>query len=115
VNEASLEGGEADGRGADGVGDGCEGKAVVLAHGAQLGAGGQVVGRVGERLEDLAGNEALEAANDLPAGLALGGPAGDVGAGDGVVAHADQHDREQRLVGTPIATTVEPVAGGLAR
>src|SRR5690625_3609812 len=84
VGEASFEGRQSGGCGAEGARDDSERELLVLAEGSQLGAGGQVVGRVGERLVDLAGDEAFEAADDLLAGLALGAATGDVGAGGGI-------------------------------
>src|SRR3981081_1225861 len=52
----------------------------------------------GHRAVELAGDVSLEAAADLPLGLALGGAAGDVGAGGGVIAHAGDRDDVQGLV-----------------
>jgi hypothetical protein len=48
-----------------------------------------------ELAEDLAGDVSLEAASDLASCLALGGAAFDVGAGCGVVGHADSGDDVQ--------------------
>src|SRR5262249_52791968 len=47
-------------------------------------------------------------------GFALGGAAGDVGLGLGVVLHADHGDRVERVVGLPVTAAVEAVAGDLA-
>jgi hypothetical protein len=55
-----------------------------------------------------------EAAHDLAFGAALAGAAGDVIAGAGIVAHADQRDGVERSVQAPVAAAVEPVAGGIA-
>jgi hypothetical protein len=90
VFEAAFESGKADRGGADGVADDGESEVPVVAHLAELGAGGEVIGWVGDGLVDLAGDEAFEAAHDHGAGLGLGlGEApGDVDAGGFVVAHA---------------------------
>jgi hypothetical protein len=45
-----------------------------------------------EEFEQLSGDEALEAPSDLAGGLALGGPAGGVGAGLRVIAQAGLGD-----------------------
>src|SRR6266487_6769155 len=63
---------------------------------------------------DLAGEVALEAADHLPASLALLEPAGHVGLGAGVVAQPHHHDAVQGGVGLAVAAAVEPVADGLA-
>lgn len=55
---------------------------------------------------DLAGDVALEAADDLGLGQALGGAPLDVGAGGCVVAHADQHDAIEGGVGLAVAAAV---------
>lgn len=49
-------------------------------------------GRFGQVSEELPADVALEVAHVLAFGAAFGGAAGDVGAGAGVVAHADQYD-----------------------
>src|SRR4029453_19326101 len=64
---------------------------------------------------DLAGDEPLEAADDLPFGLALGGAPGHVGAGARIPAQPAHGDHPQRAVGVAVAASVQPVAGGLAR
>ena len=68
-----------------------------------------------EVLVDLAGDVALEAADDLAFGQALGGAAFDVGAGGLVVAHPDDGDDVEGAVGGSVAAAAEPVpAGGAA-
>src|SRR5947207_8720861 len=67
-----------------------------------------------EGVVDLAGDVALEAADDLFPGLALGGAPGRVGLGARVVGQAGHGDRPQRGVGLPVAAAVEPVAELLA-
>src|SRR5512132_4394012 len=67
-----------------------------------------------EEVVDLAGHIALEAADDLGLGVALGDAAGDVVLGALVDAHAGDHDQVQRRVGLAVAAPVEPVALGLA-
>src|SRR6266542_2956777 len=64
---------------------------------------------------DLAGDVALEAADDLCLGFSFGCAAFDVGAGGRAGAHACEHDPPQGVVGLAIAARVEPVADGLAR
>ena len=61
---------------------------------------------------ELARDVALEHADDLAFGAALGGPAGDVGAGARVTHHGDHDDPPEGLVGAPIPSAVEPFAGG---
>src|SRR5215210_261552 len=68
-----------------------------------------------EQGEDLAGNVALEAADDLLAGLVLGCTASSVGAGGFMPPQTDDHDAVEGGVGLPVAAAVEPVADGLAR
>ena len=65
-------------------------------------------------LVDLACDESFEASHDVFAGLAFGKASSDVGAGWWVVAHAHEHDREQGVVGSPVAVGVETVTDGLA-
>src|SRR6266540_5420516 len=78
--------------------------------------GGQVLPtELAEHCEDLAGDVALEAAQDLLLGLALGGAPGEVVAGGLVPAQPDDHDAVQRRVGLAVTTAVQPVADGLAR
>ena len=64
---------------------------------------------------DLAGDVALEAADDLWLGFAFRGAPLGVGAGGGVGAEAGEHDPPQGVVGLAVAAGVEPVADGLAR
>ena len=63
----------------------------------------------------LAGDVALERADDLAFGAALGGAALDVGAGAGVVDHAHHDDAPERVVCAAVATAVESLAGGQSR
>src|SRR5665648_569893 len=65
--------------------------------------------------EDLARDVALEAAADLASCSALGGAALDVGAGGGVVGHADPGDDVQGAVELAVPTAGEAVADGVAR
>src|SRR5712691_7396605 len=68
-------------------------------------------GEIGvERVVELAGDVALEAADDLAFGEAFGGAAGGVGAGAGAVAESADGDHVQRLVGAAVAAAVESVA-----
>ena len=64
---------------------------------------------------DLAGDIALEAADDLGLGQALGGAPLDVRAGRGVGAHPGDDDPPQGVIGLAVAAGVEAVAGALAR
>src|SRR3954447_15865620 len=59
---------------------------------------------------DLAGEVALETADDLPLGQALGGAAGDVVDGRLVPAHAHDHRPVEGSVGLPVAAAVKAVA-----
>src|SRR5664280_2734035 len=68
-----------------------------------------------ELVVDLAGEVALEAAQDLLGGLAFGEPALHVGLGRLVVAQSGDHGPMQGGIGLPVAAAVEPVPGGLAR
>src|ERR671915_37930 len=61
---------------------------------------------------DLARDVALEAADDLGLGLALGGAALGVGARSLAVAQAADGDHVQRAVGVAVAAVVEAVAVG---
>ena len=63
---------------------------------------------------DLAGDVAFQGADDLGFGQSLGGAPLDVGAGGGMVAHADQYDAVQGGVCLAVAATVEAVADGFA-
>src|SRR5688572_7983039 len=75
-----------------------------------------VRGKVGEvcreRAVDLAGDVALEAADDLGLGLALGGAALCVCSGALAVAQAADGDHVQRAVGVAVAAVVEAVTVG---
>src|SRR5712692_5356306 len=68
-----------------------------------------------ERGVDLAGDVALQAADDLALGLALAGAPRDVLSGRLVPAHADEDDAVEGGVGLAVAAAVEPVADRLAR
>jgi len=74
------------------------------------GSAGSVAGRAQVRI-DLAGDVALQAADDLGLGLSFFRAAFDVGAGGRVRSHAGEHDPPQGMVGLPVTTGVEPVAG----
>ena len=63
---------------------------------------------------DLAGDVALQAADDLCLGQAFGGAPFGVGAGRRVRAHPGDHDAPQGVVGLPVTTGVEAVPFGLA-
>ena len=63
---------------------------------------------------ELAGDDALEAPADLAWVLAVGGPPLHIGAGQGVVAHADDGDGVQGMVELPVAAAIQPVAPGLS-
>src|SRR6266536_2164119 len=77
------------------------------------GCGGGVWFGLADQLVDLAGDVALEAAQGLTAGLALGDAPGEVGAGLWVPAQARQRDAVQRGVGLPVAAAVEAQTDGL--
>jgi hypothetical protein len=64
---------------------------------------------------DLAGDIALEAADDLCLRQALCGAPLDVGAGRGMGAHPRDHDPPQGVIGLAVAAGVEAMAGALAR
>ena len=53
--------------------------------------------------EQLPGDVALECAHDLLRGAAFGPAACDIGAGGGIDSHADDRDRRERAIQTPIA------------
>ena len=74
------------------------------------GSAGSVAGRAQVRI-DLAGDVALQAADDLGLGLSFFRAAFDVGAGGRVRSHPGEHDPPQGMVGLPVTTAVEPVAG----
>ena len=114
VVEVSFESGELGWGDVELGGEGGEGDAGVEALLADLCAGGDVGGWVGDDVVDLSGDEAFEAAHDFLAGLAFGGASGDVGAGAGVVAHSDQDDGVECVVGAAVTAGVEPVALGFA-
>src|SRR5512132_597588 len=82
-----------------------------------LSSGSRLDVLLGWRLEevvDLAGHIALEAADDLEFGVALGDAAGDIVLGALVDAHAGDHDQVQRRGGLAVAAPGKPVALGLA-
>ena len=64
---------------------------------------------------DLAGDVALQAADDFFLGFSFGCAAFGVGAGSRVRAQAGEHDPPQGVVGLAVAAGVEPAADGLAR
>jgi len=64
---------------------------------------------------DLAGDVALQAADDFLLGLSFGCAAFDVGAGGRVRAHAGEHDPPQGVAGLAVTARVEPAADGLTR
>src|SRR3954451_9933897 len=78
-------------------------------------ASGDVGEVVAEGVEDLAGDVALEAADDLVLGLAFGGAAFGVGLGLEAVAQAADGDHVQGAVGVAVAAVVQPVAVGAPR
>src|SRR3954465_5212401 len=68
-----------------------------------------------ERAEEgpgLAGEQALEATDDLCLGLALEGSSSHVGAGGFVVLHPHDHRPVEGGVGLAVTAPVEPVPGG---
>ena len=70
---------------------------------------------VGEQgVVDLAGEVALDAADDLGFGQAFFGPPFDIGAGAGTEPHTDDNGQVQGLVGVAVAAAVQPVAVELA-
>jgi len=71
-----------------------------------------LVARGLEGVVELAGDVALEAADDLGLGQAFGGATGGVGAGAWVVAQASEDDHVEGVVGGAIAAAVEAVAVG---
>ena len=60
---------------------------------------------------ELAGDVALEAADDLLLRLAFGGASGDVGLGSGLVGHADERDAPEGVVGLAVPAAVESMTG----
>src|SRR6266550_8423655 len=67
-----------------------------------------------EQVVDLAGDVALEAADDLELGMALGGAPSDVVLGGLVDAQAGDNDQVQGAVGVAVTAPIEPVPLGLA-
>jgi len=63
---------------------------------------------------DLAGDVALQAADDFLLGFPFGRAAFGVGAGSRVRAQAGEHDPPQGMAGLAVAARVEPAADGLA-
>src|SRR5271170_5558238 len=74
-----------------------------------LASGGAEVG------VDLAGDVALQAADDFLLGFSFGRAAFGVGAGGRVRAQASEHDPPQGVAVLAVAARVEPAADGLAR
>src|SRR6266542_5746292 len=69
------------------------------------------LGKIGaEGVVELAGDVALEAADDLGFGQALGGATVGVGAGASAVAEAADGDQVERAVGLAVAAAAEPVS-----
>src|SRR6266849_44621 len=69
------------------------------------------VGKIGaEGVVELAGDVALEAADDLGFGQALGGATVGVGAGASAVAEPADSDQVECAVGFAVAAAVEPVS-----
>ena len=66
----------------------------------------------GQRVEDLAGDVALQASDDFGLRQAFVGAALGVGAGAWVVAEAAKNDNVERVVGATVAAAIEPVAVG---
>jgi hypothetical protein len=98
---------------AGGLAGAMAGPGTLLWMSSRCGCGDVWVG-VGECGEDLAGDGALAAADDLLAGLALGQPPAHGVLGGLVVAQPGQRDAVQRGVGVAVAAAAEPVAAGLA-
>ena len=69
---------------------------------------------VGEPLEDVPGDVALERAHCFALGLSLAGAAVEVGASFGLVLGADERDGVDRVVDLAVAAAVQAVADGLA-
>ena len=69
-------------------------------------------GAGGEDGEDLAGDVALEASDDLGLGQPFGGASGGVGPGAGVVTQPAKYDDVEGVVRPAVAATVESVAVG---
>src|SRR6266566_2844900 len=67
-----------------------------------------------ERVVDLAGDVALEAAHDFAFGLAFGGASLRVGSGARAEAQPADSDEMQSTVGLAVAAVVQAVAGRLA-
>jgi hypothetical protein len=68
-----------------------------------------------EQLEELPGDDALQASPDLAGGPALGGPAGSVGAGQWVIAQAGLGDGVQGAVELPVPGPVRAGDGCAAQ
>src|SRR3954453_4670943 len=64
---------------------------------------------------DLAGQVALQAANDLRLREALGSPPRDIVLGARLPPHPADGEQIEGSIGVPIAAPVEPMAGGPAR
>src|SRR5829696_7510841 len=66
----------------------------------------------GQGVEDLAGDVALQAADDLGLRQAFVSAALGLGACGGVLAEAAKNDNVERVVGATVAAAIEPVAVG---
>ena len=64
---------------------------------------------------DASGEVAFQRTPDLASAASLLEPVLDIGAGFGVVNHADEHGGVERLVQAPVASAIEPMPGGVAR
>ena len=93
---------------ADGAGAAVDGDGVARALRVQVSEVG------GEGAVGLAGDVALEAADDLELGFAFGAAALGLGARAGAVAQAADSDQVKGAVGVAVAAVVEPVAAGFA-
>src|ERR687886_1453828 len=87
---------------------------MLLCRSSSLGRGNRRLRRGAEIAEDLAGDEALQAADDLRLRLPLARASADVVEGRLVAAHAGDDDPVEGGVGPPVAAAVEPVPGRLA-
>ena len=69
-----------------------------------------------EKLEQLTGDEALEAPSDLAGALALGDTSGGIGTGVGIVAEPGHHDGVQRAVELAVSGSVDSLGeAGVSR
>ena len=72
------------------------------------------LGWVLEGREDLAGNVAFEATDDLGLAQSLSGAAAYVCLGPAIVTKPDHHDTIESRIGLAVAATVQPMPAGLA-